>query len=109
VHSLPHAEDTTAPNITGVVNLDVNATGIYTNVTFTLPTAKDLGQDVTVECDRKVTSEYLEGKTTVTCTANDGGGNTANATFFVSVGEWSCPRLGRCTYSRHAARQTRTG
>lgn len=79
--------DRIAPNITGLINLNRNATGEYTPVTFTKPNATDLGQDVDVLCDRAVTSNYTEGTTAVNCNASDGRGNTALATFTVTVGE----------------------
>jgi hypothetical protein len=62
------------------------------SVTYTVA-ATDLGQNVTVACSSTAgtvtafpaTQSFPIGKTVVTCTANDGRGNTATAAFTVTV------------------------
>jgi hypothetical protein len=80
--------DTTAPSF-GSVPSDISEpsndpTG--KNVSFpTTPTATDLGQSLTVNCDPASGSKFAVKTTQVDCSANDGRGNTGHAFFNVTV------------------------
>ena len=81
--------DTTVEDFT----VEANAIG-GANVTFTAPTASDLGQAVPVQCDANPAgSFFLIGTTTVTCTATDLQGNEATDTFLVTVADTTPPVL----------------
>jgi len=54
-------------------------------VTFPAPTASDDSPGVTVLCNPPSGSTFPVGDTTVTCTATDSGGLTAQCTFTVSL------------------------
>jgi hypothetical protein len=82
--------DTTVADFT----VEANATGGAENVTFTAPTASDLGQAVPVQCDADPTGSFFPiGTTTVTCTATDLQGNEAIDTFLVTVADTTPPVL----------------
>ncbi len=63
------------------------------NVTYTDPTADDTAGAATVDCTPSSGTEFGLGTTTVTCTATDGGGNTSDATFSVTVVDTTPPDL----------------
>ena len=93
--------DTTAPDITPVDDITVEASQSGgAGVTFTAPTANDLGTDLDVTCtafDPPVTVQsgdfFPIGTTTVTCTASDASGNTASESFDVTVADTVAPQL----------------
>ncbi len=93
--------DTTAPDITPVEDITVEASQSGgAGVTFTAPTANDLGTDLDVTCtafDPPVTVQsgdfFPIGTTTVTCTASDASGNTASESFDVTVADTVAPQL----------------
>lgn len=90
-------KDTTAPTLAGVpAAMTVSATGATgAVVTYTKPTATDLaGGSVSVSCVPASGSTFPLGTTTVTCTAIDAAGNTAKATFTVTVRDTSGPVFG---------------
>jgi hypothetical protein len=80
-------QDTADPVISNVpsdISLDATSPSGRT-VTFASPTATDLGASVPVNCVPGSGSTFAVGTTTVTCTANDGHGNTSQAQFHVSI------------------------
>jgi hypothetical protein len=81
-------EDTTPPVLSGVPS-DINATADSSNgavVTYTSPTANDaVDGSVAVSCSPASGSQFPLGTTIVTCTAADSKGNTATASFKVTV------------------------
>jgi hypothetical protein len=79
-------QDTTPPTFGPAP--DVNATTSDPSgaiVTYTAPTATDLGQDLPVTCNPPSGSLFPVGTTSVQCTANDGRGNSASVNFNVIV------------------------
>jgi hypothetical protein len=81
-------KDTTPPEITGVpADQTVKATSSSgAVVTYTSPTAKDkVNGNVTVNCSPASGATFPLGTTTVNCSATDTKGNTAKASFKVSV------------------------
>ena len=54
-------------------------------VEFPLPVASDACAGVSVRCSPASGTRFSTGTTTVTCTATDAGGNTANCSFTVTV------------------------
>jgi hypothetical protein len=75
----------TAPTIAGHGSVSAQATGTF--VTFTNPAATDAnGNSLSTSCTPASNSFFLIGTTTVSCTAEDAGGNAATSTFNVVVG-----------------------
>jgi hypothetical protein len=64
-------------------------------VTYTPPTAadSDTSTDVPVACDPVSGSTFPLEDTTVTCTADEGGGNSASASFKVTVQDTTPPEI----------------
>ena len=79
--------DTTAPAFESVQDLDfVFEEDVPIVINYDSPTATDIVDDsVTVSCTPASGTVFGERTTEVTCTATDDAGNTANATFDVSV------------------------
>jgi hypothetical protein len=79
-------QDTTPPAISahGAVN-DTTDSPSGKPVSYDAPTATDLGQSVNVSCLPLSGSSFPVGTTTVTCTANDGRGNSGQTTFNVNL------------------------
>ena len=79
--------DTTPPVIAGTPAVQVDAAGSGgAVVTYVQPTAVDLVDGpVPVSCSPASGSLFPVGSTTVSCTASDSRGNTAAATFAVTV------------------------
>ncbi|HSN52140.1 MAG TPA: HYR domain-containing protein, partial [Woeseiaceae bacterium] len=89
VDTTPPSFDTTVDDFT----VEANAIG-GANVTFTAPTASDLGQAVAVQCSANPAGSFFPiGSTTVTCTATDLQGNTATDTFVVTIADTTPPVL----------------
>jgi hypothetical protein len=89
IDTTPPLFDTTVDDFTA----EANAIG-GANVTFTAPTASDLGQAVPVQCDANPAGSFFPiGATTVTCTATDAQGNVATDTFVVTVADTTPPVL----------------
>ncbi len=81
-------QDTTPPTISGVpANITAEATGPSgAAVTYSNPTATDLvSGTVPVTCTIASGSTFPLGTTTVNCSASDNAGNTASASFKISV------------------------
>jgi hypothetical protein len=62
-------------------------------VTFTTPTGSDNCGSPTVVCSPASGSTFPKGTTTVTCTATDGGSNTASCNFTVTVNDTIAPTI----------------
>jgi len=81
--------DTTAPTIASnsdIVIFLAHAVDTLATVTYTNPTATDdVDGAVAVSCTPASGSTFAVGSTTVTCTAQDMAGNTAQSTFVVGV------------------------
>jgi hypothetical protein len=81
--------DTTPPTINSAsVPSDIFADATSPGgaaVGFATPSATDLGAPASVGCSPTSGSTFAVGTTTVTCTANDGRGNTSQAQFHVSI------------------------
>ena len=82
-------QDSTPPTFTYTpsnILLESNNNGTQTRATFDLPIASDLvDSHVTVLCTPPSTSVFPIGSTIVSCTAQDSSGNTAVASFTVTV------------------------
>jgi hypothetical protein len=82
-------QDTTPPVINGSsVPSDISADATSPSgaaVTYSTPSATDLGASAAVSCSPASGSTFAVGTTTVTCTANDGRGNTSTAQFHVNI------------------------
>ena len=90
----PPAVDDTPPVIGNVpADITVATDGTSTAVSWATPTATDdTDPSPSVACDPASGSQLTLGATTVTCTATDATGNTASATFSVTV-EQAAPDL----------------
>ncbi|HJQ22516.1 MAG TPA: HYR domain-containing protein [Blastocatellia bacterium] len=73
-----------AVNLVAPISCPLNNSLVYN---YTPPAATDNCPGVTVACSPPSGSVFALGTTTVSCTATDAGGNTANCSFAVSV--WS--------------------
>ena len=87
--------DTTPPVLTVSSNVTVEATSATgAPVTFAAATATDAGSGVqSVSCDRAPGDTFPQGTTTVSCSATDQNGNTAHASFTVTVQDTTPPTL----------------
>ena len=87
--------DTIPPVLTVSNNVTAEATSAAgAAVTFATATATDAGSGVqSVSCDRAPGDAFPIGTTTVSCSATDNNGNTANASFTVSVVDTTPPVL----------------
>ena len=80
--------DTTAPVLSGLDDITVDATSSSGAVVTFSPTADDeVDGSVAVTCTPASGSEFPVGRTGVRCTASDSRGNTANGGFTVTVRE----------------------
>jgi large repetitive protein len=80
--------DTTAPVISGLADIEVEATSSSGAVVTFSPTANDaIEGSVEVTCTPASGSEFPVGQTNVQCTASDSRGNTADGGFVVTVRE----------------------
>lgn len=81
--------DTTPPVISGV---PADFTSSNATVTYTRPTATDtVSGSVVVNCTPASGTTFAVGVTTVSCAATDGAGNTAHASFHVTVADTTPP------------------
>lgn len=84
--------DTEPPAITCPADIVVTGTatagscGFTAVITYTTPTPTDNCPGPTAACIPASGSTFMEGVTTVTCTATDAAGNTTTCTFTVTVG-----------------------
>lgn len=88
--------DTQPPAITCPANISVNATEgqCAATVNYTTPTSTDsCAGSVSVSCLPASGSSFSVGATTVTCTATDATGNTANCSFTVTVNDGTPPSI----------------
>jgi hypothetical protein len=82
----PTPYGTTRPTIFAPGDITVNATGPSgTTVPYTVTATDDLLPNPNPECAPSAGSLFAIGDTSVTCTATDLGGNTATASFVVTV------------------------
>jgi hypothetical protein len=89
-------QDTTPPSISNTPsNVTTNATGSNgATVTYTNPTATDLVDgSIPVLCSPASGSTFALGTTTVTCSATDAHGNTADTSFTVTVQDTTPPTI----------------
>ena len=85
-------EDTTAPVMTGLVALTLEATSASgAVVTFTVTAVDDVDPNPVVSCVPASGTQFESGDTTVTCTATDGDGNASSDTFVVTVEDTTAP------------------
>ena len=79
--------DLTAPTISGATSKVVRAPlkAKRVRVTHQVTATDDLDGSVVVSCRPASGSRFKIGRTLVTCSATDGGGNTATARFTVAV------------------------
>ncbi len=78
--------DTTAPSFGSAPDVTESTTDpTGTSVSYSTPTATDLGESLTVNCTPASGSKFVIGTTQVDCSANDGRGNTAHVFFNVTV------------------------
>jgi len=85
--------DTTAPVITTPGNFTAEATGPTGAVVTYAVSALDPDDAATVSCAPAPGSTFPLGSTTVACTASDTHGNTANASFTITVKDTTPPAL----------------
>lgn len=92
----PAGADTTAPAISGVpadATFDA-ASSAGAPVSYTEPTATDaVDGSVAVTCTPSSGSTFPLGSTTVACSATDTAGNSASASFTVTVADTTAPTL----------------
>ena len=82
----PTPQGTTPPTIGVHGHITVDATGpAGATVTYTVTATDDFDPAPTLVCTPSAGSPFPIGDTPVACTATDGGGNTANASFLVTV------------------------
>jgi hypothetical protein len=86
-------EDTTPPEITCPDDIVAECTGPDGAVVTFEATASDACGDVTVECVPPSGSTFPIGTTTVTCTATDESGNTAECSLDVTVEDTTPPEI----------------
>ena len=91
--------DTTAPAITVPSDIAVEAAGPEgTAVPFDVPTAIDMvDPNPSVTVDYASGDQFALGETVVTATAKDSAGNTASASFTVTVMDTTAPVINGCT------------
>ena len=93
--------DTIAPEITGVpADITVRATSLSgATVSYTIPTATDaVDGSVPVTCSPESGSIFPIGTTRVVCTATDTAGNTATASFTITVNAITCLGVAATIY-----------
>jgi predicted dienelactone hydrolase len=82
----PTPQGTTPPTIVVPGQITANATGpAGATVAYTVSATDDIDPDPTVRCTPSAGSLFAMGDTPVECVATDGGGNSANARFLVTV------------------------
>jgi len=91
-------QDTTAPLFAGSpTDISHDATSPSGWIaTFSAPTATDLGATLTSSCSPASGSTFPVGTTTVTCTADDGRGNSSSVSFHVIIAPFdtTAPLIG---------------
>lgn len=99
----PPPADTTPPDIQGYSSITVDADGADgTIVSYDMPVAvDDTDGSVAVSCTPAAGTLFPVGNTTVTCTATDAAGNTATATFVVTVNPYIAPDTTPPAISEH--------
>lgn len=86
--------DNTPPSVGTAANVATEATGPTTAVTFTLPSATDdFDPHPAISADHASGGLFPVGITTIAVTATDAAGNTAHASFTVTVRDTASPTL----------------
>ncbi|WP_086667111.1 HYR domain-containing protein [Lentzea kentuckyensis] len=85
--------DTTGPSVSVPDGVHVEASGKSTPVSFVVTAVDLVDGSRAVSCDHAIGSGFPVGKTVVNCGANDVAGNTASATFEVTVVDTTAPTL----------------
>ena len=86
--------DQTPPVISSLADLQLEATGALTTVSWPAPTATDnVDGSVLVVCTPASGSQFAVGSTTVQCSATDAAGNTATKSFKVTVQDTTPPAI----------------
>jgi len=86
--------DTTPPSISAPAPIVAELTGPGgASVTYSISAVDDDGQPVAVTCSMPSGAFFPLGSTAVNCTATDAAGNTANASFVVTVVDTTPPTL----------------
>jgi X-Pro dipeptidyl-peptidase len=83
--------DSVAPELHLPADITVNATGLTTPVSYTATVTDDADPNPTINCLPASGSSFALGTTTVNCTGQDGGGNTATGSFTVTVTDTTAP------------------
>ena len=88
-------KDTTPPVVVVPADITVDATGSGgATVTYSGVSATDaVTPSLTPTCDKPSGSTFPVGKTTVTCSATDGAGNTGKASFTITVRDRTPPTI----------------
>ena len=85
-------EDTTAPIMTELVPLTLEATSpLGTTLSYVEPTATDLGEPRAVVCAPPSGGTFPIGDTLVVCTATDGSGNSSTTSATMTVVDTTLP------------------
>jgi PKD repeat protein len=84
--------DTEAPSITAPANVTIEATGVTTSVSLGAPIVSD-NQDPDPTVTNNAPAAFPVGITTVTWTATDTSGNSANAAQIVTVTDTTAPTI----------------
>ena len=80
-----NVNDTTAPTIGSLINVQMPSTGMLTDVTLTPPTVTDLVDPAPNMANDAPAGGYPMGTTVVTWTATDASGNSASAAQMVTI------------------------
>ncbi len=87
-------KDTKPPTITVPSGITAEATGPSgASATYAVSATDTVSGSLTPSCDRSSGSTFPVGATTVSCTATDGSGNSASATFIVTVKDTKPPTI----------------
>ncbi len=89
-----NVSDQTAPVISGLANIQLEATGALTTVSWSGVTATDnVDGAVPVLCEPASGSKFAVAAATVQCTATDAAGNHASGSFVVTIQDTTPPSI----------------
>ena len=87
-------QDTTAPTVGTMTDLQFEAAGPLTTATWVNPGATDaVDGNLSTTCVPASGNGFPVGETTVTCSATDAHGNTGTASFTVKISDTTAPIL----------------
>jgi len=87
-------QDTTAPTLSAMADIELEATAALTPVTWADPTATDaVDPNPVIACTPAAGSTFGVGTHTVTCTATDASGNVGSTSFQVTVTDTTPPAI----------------